>query len=56
MNIGSVPWNIEPITVHEEDKWCRIIALDIGCKFDLAGDFGHPRKEVNPCITLRVEV
>ena len=30
--------------------------LDIGCGFDFAMDSGLPRKEVNPGITLRVEV
>jgi len=33
-----------------------IIALEIECRFDLAVDSGLPGKEVNPGITLRVEV
>jgi len=34
----------------------QIVALDIGCIFDLVVDFGLPGKEVNSGITLRVEV
>ena len=33
-----------------------IIVLDIGCRFDFAVDYGVIGKEVDPGITLRVEV
>ncbi len=56
MHIGSAPWNNELVIVHWEDKWCRIIALVIGCRFDLAVAFGLLGKEVDRCINLRVEV
>ena len=56
MHNGSAPWNNESVIVHWEDKWCEIITLDIGCRFDFAVDFGLPGKEVDPSITLRVEV
>jgi len=56
MHIGSVPWNNELVIVHLEDKWCKIVALDIGCSLTLAVDSKLPGKEVNPNTTLRVEV
>ena len=56
MHIGSPPWNNEPITINWEDKWRGIIALAIGWKFDFAVDCRLPGKEVNPDITLRMEV
>ncbi len=56
MHIESVPWNNELTTVHWEDRWRRIIALEIGCKFDFAVDSGLLGKEVNPGITLRVDM
>ena len=34
MHIGSAPWNNKMVTVHWEEKWRRIVALDIGCNFD----------------------
>ena len=40
MHIGSVPWNNEPVIVHWEDKWHKIVALDIGYNFDFTVDFG----------------
>ena len=48
MHIESVPWNNEAVIFHLEDNWRRIIALDIGCQFDLV--------VWNLGITLRVEV
>jgi len=39
MHIGSVPWNNDLVTVHWEDKWCRIVALDIRCKFEFGSSF-----------------
>ena len=56
MHIGSVPWNNEPIISHLEDKWCWIVALNIGYRFDSVVDSRLLGKEVKPSITLRVEV
>jgi len=39
MHIGSVPWDNDPITVCWEDKWRRIVALDIRCDFECDGGF-----------------
>ena len=55
MHVGSVPWNNESVTVHLEDKWRRILALEIGCSLTLVADFGLPGEKVNTDITLRVE-
>ena len=48
MHIGSVPWYNEFLIVHLGDMWRTIVALDIGCSFDFAVDFGLPRKVVDP--------
>jgi len=56
MYIGIAPWNNELVTIHWEDKWSGIMALDIGCRFDFVVDSRLPEKEVNPSITLRMEV
>ena len=56
MHIESAPSNNVSVIVHWEDKWRGIIMLDIGCRFDFAVDSRLPGKEVDPGITLRVEV
>jgi len=56
MHIGIALWNNELVTDHWEEKWHRIVALDIGCKFYFAMDYGILGKEVNHGITLRVEM
>ena len=54
--LGSVSWKNEPVIVHCEDKWRRIIALEIGCRFHLAVDSGLLERRGILVLVLRVEV
>jgi len=39
MHIRSVSSNNESVVVHCEEKWCKIVALDIGWRFTFSSGF-----------------